>query len=684
MMNIKTPLPIFFCIFALTVSLISSIPCLASYVKPQKSETTILFNTVGRTNYNFDIYSLSLPSLKEHKLTDGVSVNFNGQFPHPTSSLTDHLVYVSERNGTSSIFHDAVERPRLRSALERPEYRVQAELISGRGSFLDRPSLLGDDVIVHVGTHQDPGRPRTSWAAVYSTQLNTGSSVRLSPPGVADFSPAVSPSGVWTAVASLGEGGWSGEVAELRTDIYVFLTRDGSRRVKMVEHGGWPTWADDDTIYFHRVDQDGWWSVWQASLPRGGELKIESVAVERITPPGVHAFTPAASPGNKEFIAVATRRPDSEYRHIELFDLAIRKFKEVTRLTSPETHHYNPFLSPDSSQLGYHKCRGSLNYNDHLFLENIRNPRLDISLFRVDGAFPSFSPSGDRIAFVKLPGLYVSNTDGTNRRKVFQGNAFSTAWDWVRKGVVYTSTGPIFAAESSKVDIISIYVDEENPSFKKLTEGGENNAFPSPSPDGKWVVFRSGRSGHKNLYIMDAIEGEKGGIRRLTDGPWTDTMCNWSPNGEWIAFATDRENPGSGSYELYVIHPNGTRPRRVIKSGSAGRANHPWFSPDGKSFVFTSDYAGVSAEPVSIPHQFQPYGDIFIAELDGSGIQRLTHNAYEDGTPTWGPAYMRPADVSQQLDGPSCSFDDCHFLNVMPKRGTDMGADMVTTRVQCV
>lgn len=37
------------------------------------------------------------------------------------------------------------------------------------------------------------------------------------------------------------------------------------------------------------------------------------------------------------------------------------------------------------------------------------------------------------------------------------------------------------------------------------------------------IVFRSARSGHKNLYLMDA-RGEEYGLRRLTEGPWTDTM----------------------------------------------------------------------------------------------------------------------------------------------------------------
>lgn len=657
---------------------------------------TIIFTTLGRMDYAFDIFTIPIqappsPSM-EFQITDGESVNFNGHFPSSSLALlsllpdqpqpTLQLIYVTERNGSSTIYYDAIfydspssTRKRSALALQAPN-RIQLPLLSGAGhgktlvSMKDKPSLAGD-YLVYVSTHEDPGEPRSSWAAVYSTELRTGMTRRLTPYGIADFSPAVSPSGLRTAVASYGERGWDGEVEELSTDIYVFLTRDGTQRVKVVEHGGWPCWVDDLTLFFHRRSKDGWISVYKASLPQNGPFSSESVVIERVTPPGLHAFTPATSPGNKDFIAVATRRPNSEYRHIELFDLNSKKFKELTRRVAPTTHHLNPFISPDSARVGYHKCSGKRNErkSPELLLENLQSPVPNLSLFRIDGSFPSFSPVGDRIAYVDFPGVYVVNSDGSGRREVYPETAFWTAWDPVRKGIVYTSTGPTFASARTEVDIIALNVDALDPSkaVKKLTTNGKNNAFPSPSPDGIRIVFRSGRSGNKNLYIMDAEDGEKGGLQRLTEGPWTDTMCAWSPDGEWIAFSSDREKPGSGSFELFLIHPNGTGLRKLVQSGSGGRTNHPSFSRDGKTIVFTSDYAGISAEPISNMHHYQPYGEIFTVKLDGSDLKRLTHNSYEDGTPVWAPRYIEPRDyVKWGGSGPRCAFEDCHWLNLMP------------------
>jgi Tol biopolymer transport system component len=253
-----------------------------------------------------------------------------------------------------------------------------------------------------------------------------------------------------------------------------------------------------------------------------------------------------------------------------------------------------------------------------------------LTLLRLAGAFPAFSPDGRRVALTggSFARLDVMNLDGTGRKTLHQGSTralFSVSWAHHGDRIAF-SLGPVFQGPGGKVDIATIRPDGSD--YQTVTHDPGNDGFPAFSPDGREIVFRSGRGGSKNLYIM-AADGTN--PRRLTEGKWTDTMCDWSPTGEWIAFASDR----GGDFEVWLVHPDGTGLHRLVAGG--GRNNHPHFSPDGRWIVFTSKRAGFSAEEASLPHQPQPYGDLFVIRLDGTGLVRLTHNGFEEGTPAWGP-----------------------------------------------
>ncbi|KAG6556748.1 hypothetical protein Mapa_001692 [Marchantia paleacea] len=723
----------------------------------RKLEGTIAFGTVGRSRYGFDVFAVSLPQipesgrpgdrklsdgLAEKRLTDGVSVNYNGQLVEGkekqnllqwlkssgrvsdvdlreddlAGNTGELMLYVSERDGSARVYislfldqgknrggssFDLEAGPEVELLTEvegfsvgskreeRKNLRYLSEIETSRrvlqfnvsklgssGPHLhDRPQL-GGTRIVYVSTEQEREDKRQSWTGVYSTSLDSRFDIRLTPEGVTDFSPAISPSGEWVVAASLQGKGWQGEVHELDTDLYLFSAKDGSNRHLVTKNGGWPTWKDESTIFFHRQADDGWWSIFKLTLPedfsKNGFTEGE-IQEERVTPPGVHAFTPSASKAG-DWIAVATRRPESAYRHIEIYDLSSKVFIRLTERLAPRAHHYNPSVSSSSKHVVYHRCKGVVGASTTPFavprLEPLQSPVPRVSLYRVDGTFPSFSRDGSLIAYL-AQGVYVTNLNGKSRWQVYNGTAFATCWDRKRKGVIYISAGKGFSPELAEVHILSIFNadGEGEPYHKQLTKDGSgNNAFPSASPDGKYVVFRSGRTGYKNLYIMDAVDGEEGELRQLTSGPWTDTMANWSPTGEWIAFASNRESPAAGHFSVYLIHPDGTGLHKVLSDG--GRANHPIFSPDGKSLVFTSDFAAISAEPVSLPNQFQPYGEIYIAKIDGSKATRLTHNSYEDGTPAWGPIFLDPNDLSEDAeDQSSCDFDDALWLT-SPTLGT--------------
>lgn len=627
---------------------------------------TIIFSTVGRSEYGFDIFSLSLDSDNhqispptEHRLTDGISVNFNGHFVDEDNCS---LVFISERTGSSQVF-----LTRLNST-KPPE-----QLPYAPGSqFHDRP-ILHQNRLFFVSAHEPSDSLYKSWSAVYSVSIdkqNDHQINRLTPYGAADYSPAISLSGKFIAVASYGSKPWGGEFHQLRTQIVVFPVSDPTKRTVLAETegGGWPTWSGDSTIYFHRQSDDGWWSIYKVDFPLTGSPR-------RVTPPGVHAFTPAAMHDGGKRIAVATRRKGRLYRHIELFNTETAEFQPVTELVNPEIHHYNPFVSPGpkSKYLGYHRFRGESDSDsdskvDRIIpnLEPVVSPIKSLKMLRINGSFPAFSPDGDLIAynpdFESKGGLKIMKSDGSKRWTLVQGRVvFYNSWappfsplPDKKKHVIFTSLGPIFQPARVTVQVARITFDAssldphrtniDSAEIKIMTnEDTGNNGFPACSPDGKLVVFRSGRSGHKNLYIMDAVHGEVDGgdsVRQLTEGPWIDTMPNWSPDGKLIAFSSNRHDPSNPvTFGIYLVRPDGSDLRRVDVEGSSGvgmeRINHVCFSPNGEWLLFTTNMGGVTAEPVSLPNQFQPYGDLYIVKVDGSGLTRLTWNAYENGTPTW-------------------------------------------------
>ncbi|ESQ37830.1 hypothetical protein EUTSA_v10029281mg [Eutrema salsugineum] len=560
---------------------------------------TIIFTTVGRTHYGFDVFSLHINSAVERRLTDGVSVNFNAQFANDNGDV----VFVSERAGSARIF-------RTRPGDSKPEQLPGAP----QSFFHDRPVITQNNRLYFISAHEQPDRHFKNWSALYSVKLDGEERevTRVTPLDTADFSPAVSQSGELLTVASYGSRSWA-------------VTSEPETRVVICEHGGWPTWSGDPPV----------------------------------TPPGLHCFTPAAFHDGKR-IAVATRRRGVKHRHIEIFDIERKTFQAVTEPLNPSFHHYSPFVSSDSEFLGYHRFRGESTQGESTVpnLESIVSPIKTLRLLRLNGSFPSSSPDGDLIAlnsdFDVNGGIKVAKSDGSKRWTLIKDRtAFYNSWSPTERHVIYASLGPIFRPAGIAVQIARIKFDpsdltadkEELPcEVKYLTlDNTGNNAFPSCSPDGKSVVFRSGRSGHKNLYVVDAVNGESDGIRRLTDGPWIDTMPCWSPKGDLIGFSSNRHNPANTeAFGVYVVRPDGSGLRRIQVAGPEGseeaareRVNHVSFNKDGDWLVFTANLGGVMAEPVAMPNQFQPYGELYVVKLDGTGLRRLTWNGYENGTPTW-------------------------------------------------
>jgi len=169
-------------------------------------------------------------------------------------------------------------------------------------------------------------------------------------------------------------------------------------------------------------------------------------------------------------------------------------------------------------------------------------------------------------------------------------------------------------------------VKRDGTGFEELTTGGKNNAFPSFAPDGKRFVFRSFEKDGYGLRIMDL---ETKSITTLTSQ--YDNFPLWSPRGDLIMFSRMVDS----AYEVYTIKPDGSSSRRL--TFTHGNDAHMAWSPDGEYIAFASSRMGFKDEAMYTDAP-QPYGDLFVMRYDGSRIEQLTDNQWEEGTPAWQPS----------------------------------------------
>jgi Tol biopolymer transport system component len=189
---------------------------------------------------------------------------------------------------------------------------------------------------------------------------------------------------------------------------------------------------------------------------------------------------------------------------------------------------------------------------------------------------------------------------------------------------------------------------------------------PTPTPAPQWLAFETkrGKTGDYEIFVMTPSGS------RLTNvtTSWADDVAPvWSPDGRRIAFVSWRDTAlgksslGSGSIYLMDFDPIvgvSRNPIRLTQSGD--HDGWPTWSPDGKRVAFYSERSGNR--------------DIWVINVDGSGLTQLTDHPEDDLHPAWSPDGTKIAFTSERGGNPDVwvmNADGSNPVNLTKTPGRD-------------
>jgi Tol biopolymer transport system component len=589
----------------------------AGAATPQKIVFARVFPNAGQIG----LFVAAADGSNEHPLLAVRDVDYDPVWSPDGRSI----VFTSDRAGSADLYRVAPDGSALERLTDNPAYDDQAAFSPDGAQLVFVSSRNGG--IAHLWT--------TDMRARGAKALTSGAG--------ADFRPSWSPDGKWIAFSSdrgstlpFAHGRW--EHLQI-VDLYV-IRPDGSGLRRITEHGnfcGSPKWsADSRRVIAYCMTAEQTLANRRAAPEPGNDTRLVSIDIATGTSSDLPAgagvkFNPSPLPGND----IGYVRKDTAATGAGIY--------YTSGKTGPKGDVRAASWSPDGSRVVFHKrmtappvtWRGTFS----------RNPDYELTL---TGMLPSFSPAGDRfVTTARGPGavgpfgagVAIAAVGAEKSDVIYHDNArnilapqWSPSGDTIIFGIgvfdaFFNGFHGLFLKPGDRAEggaqIAIIHSDGSG--FREVTTGPNNNGFPSMAPDGKRFVYRSFGPEGDGLRIMNL---ETKAVTTLTKG--YDNFPLWSPRGDLIMFSRQAD----GDYEIYTIKPDGTGVKRL--TFARGNDAHMAWSPDGEHIAFATTRMGFKDE-MTYTDAPQPYGEIFVMRADGTDVQQLTDNQWEDGTPAWQP-----------------------------------------------
>lgn len=108
---------------------------------------------------------------------------------------------------------------------------------------------------------------------------------------------------------------------------------------------------------------------------------------------------------------------------------------------------------------------------------------------------------------------------------------------------------------------------------------------PAWSPDGRWIVFTTARTGQGDLYLLDVHNLTAPPAQLTTSASAAELYATWAPSSRSVAYVGHSD----AGDQIYLI-PDITRPVPQVITQLGSTQTRPAYSPDGKYIAFYSNH----------------------------------------------------------------------------------------------